>query len=154
MIANWNKQLHIVTYLWHGLDIHKATHLWHYLDIHICKYSVYKGVKIPRSCNWKNKLHMYNSSMAWFGNKFANNQCVHEAHKIPWLPTNWNKKITYKYNIFMMHMIWSSIQYFTYKSFKNLLKNINIQMTKVIKTLVEYEVSLDGLFQDYVMDKF
>jgi hypothetical protein len=27
-------------------------------------------------------------------------------------------------------------------------------MTKVIKTLIEYEVSLNGLFQDNVMDKF
>jgi hypothetical protein len=88
MIANWNKQLHIVTYLWHGLDIHIITCLKHDLNIHICKYSLYKGAKIPRSSNWDKKLHMYNNSMAWFGNIYANNQCVHEVDKIPWLPTD------------------------------------------------------------------
>jgi hypothetical protein len=65
---------------------------------------------------------------------------------------NWLKsKITYKYKISMMHMIWSIP---TNISYINHLRKIDIEMIKVIKTIIEYEVSLNGLFQDNVMDKF
>jgi hypothetical protein len=51
----------------------------------------------------------------------------------------------------MMHMIWSIP---TNISYINHLRKIDIEMIKVIKTIIEYEVSLNGLFQNNVMDKF